>query len=126
MLSKIITYDIIKLSPNDTLVKALEIMNNNNINGAPVVDDSGLLVGMIVKADIYRFLMDQGHYDTCPVEWVMTKKVITALKDEDVIEIAERLRKNDIIAIPIMDNNTILGLATMENIVDYFIETYRK
>lgn len=126
MLSKIITYDIIKLSPNDTLVKALEIMNNNNINGAPVVDDGGLLVGMIVKADIYRFLMDQGHYDTCPVEWVMTKKVITALKDEDVIEIAERLRKNDIIAIPIMDNNTILGLATMENIVDYFIETYRK
>ncbi|WML34021.1 CBS domain-containing protein [Clostridium sp. OS1-26] len=126
MLSKIITYDIIKLSPNDTLVKALEIMNDNNINGAPVVDESGLLVGMIVKADIYRFLMDQGHYDTCPVEWVMTKKVITAAKDEDVIAIAERLRKNDIIAIPIVDNNTILGLATIENIVDYFIETYGK
>lgn len=126
MLSKIITYDIIKLSPNDTLVKALEIMNDNNINGAPVVDDSGLLVGMIVKADIYRFLMDQGHYDTCPVEWVMTKKVITASKDEDVIAIAKRLRENDIIAIPIVDNDTILGLATIENIVDYFIETYDK
>ncbi len=126
MLSKIITCDIIKLSPNDTLVKALEIMNDNNINGAPVVDDSGLLVGMIVKADIYRFLMDQGHYDTCPVEWVMTKKVITASKDEDVIVIAKRLRENDIIAIPIVDNNTILGLATIENIVDYFIETYGK
>jgi CBS domain-containing protein len=126
MLSKIITYDIIKLSPNDTLVKALEIMNGNNINGAPVVDDSGLLVGMIVKADIYRFLMDQGHYDTCPVEWVMTKKVITASRDEDVIVIAKRLRENDIIAIPIVDNNTILGLATIENIVDYFIETYGK
>lgn len=126
MLSKIITYDIIKLSPNDTLVKALEIMNDNNINGAPVVDDSGLLVGMIVKADIYRFLMDQGHYDTCPVEWVMTKKVITASKDEHVIAIAKRLRENDIIAIPIVDNNTILGLATIENIVDYFIETYDK
>ncbi|MBI6871467.1 CBS domain-containing protein [Clostridium aciditolerans] len=126
MLSKIITYDIIKLSPNDTLIKALEIMNDNNINGAPVVDDNGLLVGMIVKADIYRFLMDQGHYDTCPVEWVMTKKVITASKDEDVIVIAKRLRENDIIAIPIVDNNTILGLATIENIVDYFIETYGK
>lgn len=126
MLSKIITYDIIRLSPNDTLIKALEIMNNNNINGAPVVDDNGLLIGMIVKADIYRFLIDQGHYDTCPVEWVMTKKVITASKDEDVINIAKRLRENDIIAIPIMDNDTILGLATMENIVDYFIETYNK
>lgn len=126
MLNKIITYDIIKLSPNDTLVKALEIMNGNNINGAPVVDDSGLLVGMIVKADIYRFLMDQGHYDTCPVEWVMTKKVITASKDEDVIAIAKRLRENDIISIPIVDNNTILGLATIENIVDYFIENYGK
>lgn len=101
-------------------------MNNNNINGAPVVDDNGLLVGMIVKADIYRFLMDQGHYDTCPVEWVMTKKVITASKDEDIIDIAKRLRENDIIAIPIVDNQTLLGLVTIENIVDYFIEAYSK
>lgn len=30
-------------------------MNENNINGAPVADEEGNLIGMIVKADIYRF-----------------------------------------------------------------------
>ncbi len=51
-------------------------MSENNINGAPVANEEGNLIGMIVKADIYRFLMEEGHYDTCPVEWVMTKEVL--------------------------------------------------
>lgn len=122
MIEKIMNHHIIKLSPEDTLIKALEIMNNNNINGAPVIDDNQELVGIIVKADIYRFLMEEGHYDTCPVDWAMTKKVISASKDEDIIEIARRLRENDIVAIPILDGSNVIGIVSIENIVDYFID----
>jgi CBS domain-containing protein len=119
-------HDIIKLSSEDTLFKALEIMNDNNINGAPVVDSNESLVGMIVKADIYRFLMEEGHYDTCPVDWAMTKKVISASKNEDIIDIARRLRENDIVAIPILDDNNVIGMVSIEDVVDYFIETSSK
>lgn len=126
MISKIMHSNIIKLKPEDTLSKAIDIMNDNKINGAPVVDDDGNLVGMIVKADIYRFLMEEGHYDTCPIDWVMTKEVITASIDEDILEIAKRLRENDIIAAPIIDEGKIVGIITIEDIMDYFIEKYSK
>lgn len=126
MLSKIMRRDIIKLSPEDTLIKALEIMNDNNINGAPVVDSTETLVGIIVKADIYRFLIEEGHYDTCPIDWAMTKKVISASKHEEVIDIAKRLRENDIVAIPILDDNTVIGIVSIEDIVDYFIDKNKK
>ena len=125
MVSKIIHSNIVMLKVEDTLSKALDIMNENRINGAPVVDGSGRLVGILVKADIYRFLIEEGHYDTCPVDWVMTKKVITASKNEDILEIAKRLRQNDIVAIPIIDNDVIVGIVTIEDILDYIIENHK-
>ncbi|KZL91172.1 CBS domain-containing protein [Clostridium magnum] len=126
MISKIMHSNIIKLKIEDTLSKAIDIMNDNKINGAPVVDDDGKLVGMIVKADIYRFLMEEGHYETCPVDWVMTKEVITASISEDILDIAKRLRQNDIIAVPIIDEGVIVGIVTIEDIMDYIIEKYNK
>ncbi|MEY7999957.1 CBS domain-containing protein [Clostridium sp. Mt-5] len=114
---------IIKLKKEDSLCKALNVMDNHNINGAPVVDEDGKLVGMIVKADIYRFLMEEGHYDTCPVDWVMSKDVVTAYSDENIFTVAKRLREKNIIAIPIIDDKNIVeGIVSIEDIMDYLIK----
>lgn len=122
MIKEIMHSDIVKLKTEDDLKKALETINENKVNGAPVVDENDKLVGIIVKADIYRFLMEEGHYDTCPVDWVMTKNVVTASEDEGIVEVAARLRENDIIAIPIVDGGVLKGIVTIEDIVDYIIE----
>ena len=118
MISKLIT-----LKPGDTIKYALEVMNIKEINGAPVVDDLGRLVGMIVKADIYRFLMEDGHYDTCPVDWVMTKRVVTSSPEDDLKKVAQKLRDYKIIAIPIIEeDNKLKGIVSIEDVVDYFLK----
>lgn len=122
MIKEIMHSDIVKLKTEDDLKKALEIINSNKVNGAPVIDENDKLVGIIVKADIYRFLMEEGHYDTCPVDWVMTKNVVTASKDEGIVEVAARLRENNIVAIPIVDGDVLEGIVSIEDIVDYMIE----
>lgn len=114
-------YDIIKLRPDEDLKRALDIMNGNEVNGAPVVDQSGKLVGMLVKADIYRFLMEDGHYDTCPVDWVMTKNVITASKQEAIDTVANKLIDNEIVAIPVIDGDLVVGLVSIEDVLKYFL-----
>jgi len=115
--------DIVKLKPDDILSKALNVMHEHSVNGAPVIDENGKLVGMIVKADIYRFLIEEGHYDTCPVEWVMTKSVITANRHEEILDVAKRIRENDIIAIPVVDADEFVeGIVSIEDIVDYGIK----
>ncbi|MFZ5968191.1 MAG: CBS domain-containing protein [Bacillota bacterium] len=125
-IDRIMNYHTITAKVQDTIAKAYEIMIENGVNGTPVVDEENNLQGMIVKADIYRFLTQPGHYDTCPVEWVMTKEVVTAYKNEDIVTIAKRLRENDIIAIPIVDmDKKVIGIVSIEDIVDYFIEHYK-
>ncbi|MDD2482547.1 MAG: CBS domain-containing protein [Lutispora sp.] len=110
------------VKPTETIGKALKIMDKERIHGTPIINDENRLLGIIVKADIYRFLMDPGHYESCPVEWVMTKEVIKADVDEDIIAVAKRLRAKNVIALPIVEGDTLVGIVSIEDIVDYFLE----
>lgn len=110
------------INVNDTIDKALAMMHELRINGMPVVDNNNALVGMVVKADIYRFMIHPGHYVSCPVEWVMSKSVILAQPDEDISIVAKRLRKNDIVAMPVVENEKIVGMITIEDLLDYFLD----
>lgn len=122
MISNIVKLENHLVRANDTVDKVLHLMNNLHINGMPVVDDSNNLVGMVVKADIYRFMIAPGHYETCPVEWVMSKSVILAQDDEDILTVANRLRKNNINSMPIVQNDKVIGIVSMEDLIDYFLE----
>lgn len=120
-IKEIVKLPVISVKPNDTIGKALEIMKSENINGAPVVDDTNHLIGIIVKADIYRFLIDPGHYESCPVEWVMTKEVVKADIDEDISDVAKRLRNHDVIALPVLDQDVVVGIVSIEDFLDFYI-----
>lgn len=122
-ISDIMKRDLITIQDDETIGVALEKMSNMRVNGAPVVNRMGKLMGMIVKADIYRFLMTPGHYQQCPVEWVMSKNVIKATVDEDVLTVGRRLRSNHIIAMPVMDEDNVAGIISIEDILDFFINT---
>lgn len=112
----------IVLNGDNSVKCALDEMTRLKINGAPVVDNDNNLIGMVVKADIYRFLIEPGRYDSYPLNRVMSKNVITAQEDEDILEVAGRLRANDIIAVPVVRGTKVQGLINIEDILDYFIE----
>ena len=120
-INSIIKQNFHTINMNDPIDKALAAMDKFDINGMPVVNDNEALVGMVVKADIYRFMIHPGHYVSCPVEWVMSKEVILAQSDEDLLVVANRLRKNDIIAMPVVENDKIIGVISIEDLLDYFI-----
>ena len=109
------------INVNDTIDNALSFMDSFKQNGMPVVNDDNKLVGMVVKADIYRFMIQPGHYNSCPVEWVMSKSVIIAHSDEDLITVAKRLRENNIIAMPVVDHDEVMGIISIEDLIEYFI-----
>lgn len=105
----------------DLIVNALKKMDEENINGAPIVNKDNEVVGMIVKADIYRFLTREGHTEEYPLNLVMSKNVISANPKEDIKTVALRLRQNDIIALPVTENNKLIGFISIEDILDYLI-----
>ncbi|SEG15395.1 CBS domain-containing protein [Caloramator fervidus] len=123
---EVIKSNFVSLKPDDTVKKALDEMEKNKKSVAVVVDEENNLKGIIVKSDIFKFLRTEGHIITCPVEWAMTKEVITAKKEDDILTIAKILREKDITAVPIVEKEKVLGLVSLEDVVDYFIKIMEK
>jgi len=113
---------VLVINQEKTVADALAFMQAQRLNGAPVVDNENRLVGMVVKADIYRFLMEPGHYDNYPLRLVMSKEVVTAYEDDDVIETVIKLRRHNIVAVPVVRDQQVVGLVSIEDVIDYFLQ----
>ncbi len=53
----IMSRSIITCGQEDTVEKAAVVMLENNVSGLPVVDNSGKLVGIITKGDVFKVLI---------------------------------------------------------------------
>ena len=60
-LTEIMTLEPITVSPSTKVRKAAEILADGGFHSLPVVDDEGLLVGMITTTDILRFFARQSN-----------------------------------------------------------------
>jgi len=48
----IMTTEVITLSPETDIVQAAQILLDNRINGAPVTDDQGRIIGILCQSDL--------------------------------------------------------------------------
>jgi IMP dehydrogenase len=93
--------------------QALEIMERFRISGVPVVDASGLLVGIITNRDL-RF---ESRFNI-PVSEVMTKQpLVTVPIGTTLMEAKVKLQKHRIEKLLVVDDNGLLkGLITVKDI----------
>jgi CBS domain-containing protein len=120
VVKNILKNDYISVKETDSIEYVLDLMSNMKINSLPVENLDGLLTGVVVKADIYRFMIQPGHYDTCPVNWVMSKEIISVSPDEPVGEAARKILENHIIAMPVVQNGKACGMLFIEDLLDYY------
>ncbi len=109
-----IIIDPITTSPETTIGEVLRLTQAHDISGVPVVDNHGLLVGLVTSRDL-RF---ENHYDN-PVSSIMTTKerLITVKEDASRQEILDLLRTNRIEKILVVnDNFQLTGMITVKDI----------
>ncbi|MEO1941831.1 MAG: IMP dehydrogenase, partial [Campylobacterales bacterium] len=108
-----IIIDPVRVCPDDSIAKALEIMATFKISGVPVVDDTGKLVGILTNRDL-RFERDFSK----PVRSSMTPAPLVTAPEGITLEEAEQiLHKHKIEKLPLVDQQGHLkGLITIKDI----------
>ena len=106
--------DPVTLHESSTCQDALRLMADFKIGGIPIIDDNGLLVGIITNRDL-RFQV----VGSKPVKEVMTtKNIITAKEGCTLAEAEKVLQEYKIEKLPIVDtNNKLIGLITYRDII---------
>ena len=52
--AEVMTKDVITVSPETSLRELADILESNNINGVPVVDEQGDILGVVCESDLIR------------------------------------------------------------------------
>ncbi len=101
------------LSPEDNLEKGLALMMHSHQEDFPVVKD-GRLVGLLTKDDILSTIKGSGVRSL--VAEVMKTHFETIRWDDSLTEVHRRMMKDEISALPVVEEGLVLGMVTMEDI----------
>jgi acetoin utilization protein AcuB len=126
----IMSTDLITVGEFDPLTRVKEIFDNNNLHHIPVVE-SCKIIGIISKSDYLFFLRgfspDEAKYDIYRlkahfVHEIMTVGVATLEVQERVVVALEVFKENLFHAIPITNNERLVGIVTTYDIINALAE----
>jgi IMP dehydrogenase len=103
----------VTLRAGNSVAEALELMERYRISGVPIVDDDGVLVGILTNRDL-RFETDTSQ----PVSALMTDRDLVTAPVGTTLEEAEAiLHRNKVEKLPVVDaDGRLKGLITVKDI----------
>jgi CBS domain-containing protein len=144
---QIMTRQVITVATGASIVDAANIMLDKHISGLPVVNEAGLLVGIVSQGDFIRraeigtqrkrgrwlkFLVGPGraasdfiHERGRKVEEIMTSKPFTVTEDTTLEDIVELMEHNNVKRLPVMRRDKLVGIVTRSNLLQAVAELAR-
>ncbi|OUR94474.1 CBS domain-containing protein [Flavobacteriales bacterium 34_180_T64] len=133
-ISTIMTSEVITLSNKDSLEMAERLFKSNHIRHIPVVNGDAI-IGMLSYTDLLRISfadaidedeesVDSIVYNMFSIEQVMAKNLISVSSITTIKEVAEILSKKEFHAIPVVDDDKLVGIVTTTDLINYLIEQF--
>lgn len=152
LIEQIMKRDVYTLPEDATVLEAMQLLVNNHISAAPLVDAAGKPTGFISDGDIMRYLSKRGQMIMDPV--VMIVQTVDAYADHkdyahklehlmsmkasdigakgiigvnvhaDLPEVCRVLGENHLKKVPVLDNGIIVGVINRSDITHFSMERY--
>lgn len=138
----IMTQEVITISPEADVTEAVKTLLEKGINGLPVVDDQGLVIGIICQSDLVRmqkslplpslFTLFDGFLPlsssalleteikriaASKVGDAMTAKVVTIPPDMTIDQIAALMVDKKFHTLPVTDNGRLVGVVGKKDVI---------
>jgi CBS domain-containing protein len=138
LVKEIMTSDVVTVKPDTTLKELANILKEHRINGVPVVNKDGILVGIITMTDLLKILKDINYWDYiekakpglgvkealirekegATVSKKMTRQVSTVLENDSVDHVVDLMCKHNIHTIPVVEDSKLIGIVGAMDIVN--------
>ena len=152
LIERIMKRDVYTLPGNATVLEAMQLLVNNHISAAPLVDADGKPTGFISDGDIMRYLSKRGQMIMDPV--VMIVQTVDAYSDHkdyahklehlmgmkasdigakgiigvsvhaDLPEVCRVLGENHLKKVPVLEDGVIVGVINRSDITHFSMEKY--
>ena len=132
--SDIMTKDVITVNRSDELETAELLFKKKHIRHIPVVQNEKI-IGMLSYTDLLRIsfadavdedesTVDTIVYNMFTIEQVMAKNVVSVTSDTSIKEVAEILAQREFHAIPVVDDDRLVGIVTTTDLIIYLLDQF--
>lgn len=112
------TSPIISIHPEETVGRALELMNKYQVHHLVILDKNRILKGIVSDRD----LLNKRYND--PLMKHAQEEVIITKENTDIKILAKVMLENSISALPYIDQNeVVVGIITKTDILDYLVHS---
>jgi len=118
---EIMTTDPVTLKPEHRVREAAHIFIERRIDGAPVLDGEGRLMGLFTKTHLYRCITQDIPFDT-PVADLMERRVTTG--DPDAI--IDDVIYPQVGRLPMVEDGKLVGMVTRTDLARAFFDALRE
>ena len=136
--ASVMTRSLVSIEPDASIMQAIRLMLQNRISGLPVVDNSGMLVGIVTEGDLLRrtelgtqkrrprwleFLIGPGlaneYVHACgrKVNEVMTTTVRTVSEDTPLDEVVQIMESRRVKRLPVVRDGKPIGIVSRANLL---------
>ncbi len=111
--------NLVTFHPDTELFKAIEVMLERRISGAPVVDSQGKIVGLLSEWDCLSRILQGSYYKQVggTVSDYMQTEVHTAAPGDDIVDVADTMTRNNWRPMPIVENGKLVGILSCPDIL---------
>ena len=152
LIERIMKRDVYTLPENATVLEAMQLLVNNHISAAPLVDAAGKPTGFISDGDIMRYLSKRGQMIMDPVVMIVqtvdaysdhkdyvhklehlmgmkasdigAKGIIGGSAHADLPEVCRVLGENHLKKVPVLEDGIIVGVINRSDITHFSMEKY--
>ena len=116
---------IFSVTPNDSVLRAVELMATRHV-GALLVMQQGALLGIISERDYARkvILKNRSSHDT-PVGDIMTTSPVTVSPNDTVHHCMELMTDGRFRHLPVVEGGRVVGMLSIGDLVKAVIEEQR-
>ncbi|HXS59781.1 MAG TPA: CBS domain-containing protein [Candidatus Sulfopaludibacter sp.] len=117
----IMSIDIEAAKENATVSEIGTRLILRSINGMPIIDDDGKVVGILTIIDILRAIKDKKDIDMLKAGDIMTKNPIVIEQDTDMMDMIDIMDKKGVEMIPVVDeekDGRLIGVVSRKDIIE--------
>lgn len=118
---KYMATDEVTLSPDLTISEAIDVILENEVTGAPVLDKDRKIIGMLTEKDCLRLMIDGAYnnmpYDGKTVADYMTSVVKTVSIDYNILDIANEFLTTHFRKFPVVHEGKLVGQISRRDIL---------
>ena len=121
LVSDYMTRELITFSPDQSILEVMELFIRHRISGGPVVDDKGILVGIVSEADFMKQISESRYFNMPILEkqvaYFMSSPVNTIEHDRTIFDAALYFYTNSRRRLPVLNNGRLAGQISRHDIV---------